>query len=94
MCKMTKVTSLPVPDCGCSGRSTSCTYNEVKGYGVCDNCTENSTGEKCDHCIEDFFINPGTGEADPFCIRKSSLRDGSVSRWTFRITSLLYSPVS
>ncbi|PIK40304.1 hypothetical protein BSL78_22859 [Apostichopus japonicus] len=55
-------------DCGCSGRTTSCTYDEDKGYGVCDNCTENSTGEKCDHCIEDFFINPGTGEADPFCI--------------------------
>ncbi|XP_071494248.1 laminin subunit alpha-1-like [Diadema antillarum] len=47
-------------DCGCSGRAESCVYDEVKGYGVCQNCTENTSGDKCEVCLEDYYRNPYT----------------------------------
>ncbi|KAJ8038680.1 Laminin subunit alpha [Holothuria leucospilota] len=65
-------------DCGCNGRADSCTYDEVKGYGVCDNCTENTTGDKCDHCIENFYMNPGNISDSTACIACHCSEAGSV----------------
>ncbi|XP_006820869.1 laminin subunit beta-1-like [Saccoglossus kowalevskii] len=47
-------------ECGCNGHATSCHYDETKGTGVCDDCTDNTTGDKCELCLPSYFINPYT----------------------------------
>ena len=47
------------PDCGCHGYAASCVYDAVKGYGVCQDCTGNTIGDKCKFCAEFYTINPG-----------------------------------
>ncbi|XP_070582124.1 laminin subunit beta-1-like isoform X2 [Ptychodera flava] len=45
-------------DCGCNGHASSCIYDEIKQYGVCQDCTDNTTGDKCEMCLPSFFKNP------------------------------------
>ncbi|XP_071801736.1 laminin subunit alpha-2-like isoform X1 [Asterias amurensis] len=51
-------------DCGCNGHAASCVYDAVKEYGVCQDCTENTAGDKCEHCNDNFFRNPLTDPAN------------------------------
>uniref|UniRef100_A0A4W3J123 Laminin N-terminal domain-containing protein n=1 Tax=Callorhinchus milii TaxID=7868 RepID=A0A4W3J123_CALMI len=44
-----------VTDCGCAGRALSCYFDAVKGFGVCENCSENTTGEKCHLCRPSYY---------------------------------------
>ncbi|XP_033103389.1 laminin subunit gamma-1-like [Anneissia japonica] len=63
-------------DCECNGRAVSCTYDPARQYGVCNDCTENTLGDKCEMCTPNFFRNPYLnpevnttcieGESDPF----------------------------
>ncbi|XP_015778783.1 PREDICTED: netrin-3-like [Acropora digitifera] len=43
--------------CQCYNHSESCTYNATKGYGVCDNCTDNTYGDHCQLCQRSFYRN-------------------------------------
>ncbi|CAH1787412.1 unnamed protein product [Owenia fusiformis] len=45
-------------DCGCHGHATSCIYNDVKEYGVCQNCSLNTAGDKCEFCVDYYYVNP------------------------------------
>ncbi|KAG5877449.1 hypothetical protein JTB14_027878 [Gonioctena quinquepunctata] len=59
--------------CNCHGHATSCHYDDdvdrsglsldvhgnYQGGGVCDNCTDNTTGINCDKCQPGFFRPPG-----------------------------------
>ena len=45
-------------DCGCNGHAVSCHYDEEKGYGVCDDCQEETSGDKCEYCQRLYYINP------------------------------------
>uniref|UniRef100_A0A4W3IY84 Netrin 5 n=1 Tax=Callorhinchus milii TaxID=7868 RepID=A0A4W3IY84_CALMI len=47
-----------VTDCGCAGRALSCYFDAVKGFGVCENCSENTTGEKCHLCRPSYYSDP------------------------------------
>ncbi|XP_072016852.1 laminin subunit beta-2-like [Amphiura filiformis] len=54
-------------DCGCDGFASMCVYDEVKGYGVCQGCRENTVGDKCEMCIDHYYRNPnytGPGRND------------------------------
>ena len=49
-------------DCGCNSHGT----NTENGTAICDSsfgncsCTTGYSGQKCDHCVNDYFItNPG-----------------------------------
>ncbi|XP_071820964.1 laminin subunit alpha-3-like isoform X3 [Apostichopus japonicus] len=43
--------------CTCYGHATSCTYNATVGYGVCDDCKDNTAGVFCHLCTEGFYPN-------------------------------------
>ncbi|ESO83894.1 hypothetical protein LOTGIDRAFT_168935 [Lottia gigantea] len=43
--------------CFCNDHAESCHYDEGKGYGVCDNCLNNTKGDFCDECISGYSIN-------------------------------------
>ncbi|XP_077987019.1 laminin subunit alpha-1-like [Glandiceps talaboti] len=45
-------------DCGCNGHATTCHYDASKQYGVCDNCQDNTMGDKCETCLSSFYKNP------------------------------------
>ena len=63
-------------DCGCNGRAASCVYDAVKEYGVCQDCTENTAGDKCEHCNDNFFRNPFTDPANnDTCVGKFTTID-------------------
>ncbi|XP_019643139.1 PREDICTED: laminin subunit beta-1-like [Branchiostoma belcheri] len=44
-------------DCGCQGHASSCYYDAEKGYGVCENCTDNTEGDKCDQCRPFHYLS-------------------------------------
>ncbi|CAH1271066.1 LAMB1 [Branchiostoma lanceolatum] len=44
-------------DCGCNGHASSCYYDAEKGYGVCENCTNNTQGDKCDQCKPFHYLS-------------------------------------
>ena len=65
------------PECECYGRASSCHYDptvaiETGGNGgVCDNCTQNTTGRQCDECRPGFYRNPSASVTDAdLCLRK------------------------
>lgn len=43
--------------CECNNNSESCSYNETKGYGDCNDFKDNNVtlGERCDLCKESFY---------------------------------------
>jgi len=45
-------------DCGCNGHASLCHYDVDKGYGICDDCSQNTAGDKCDQCIQFYYVNP------------------------------------
>ncbi|XP_022106047.1 laminin subunit beta-1-like isoform X2 [Acanthaster planci] len=47
-------------ECDCNGFASSCVYDAVKGYGVCQNCAENTGGDNCQRCDDNYFRNPYT----------------------------------
>ena len=59
----------PCRPCQCYGHATSCIYNEtldsdpsrhdLGGGGQCINCTDNTTGNQCDACVEGYFRRTG-----------------------------------
>nr|XP_054769842.1 laminin subunit beta-1-like [Lytechinus pictus] len=66
-------------DCGCSGRAQSCVYDEVKGYGVCLDCQENTSGDKCEVCLADYYRNPYTDPTfNDTCIACNCTVEGTV----------------
>lgn len=44
-------------ECTCYGHATSCTFNATVGYGVCDDCKDNTAGVFCHLCTEGFYPN-------------------------------------
>ncbi|XP_035685371.1 laminin subunit beta-1-like [Branchiostoma floridae] len=44
-------------DCGCHGHASSCYYDTEKRYGVCENCTDNTEGDKCDQCRPFHYLS-------------------------------------
>lgn len=50
--------------CECNNHADSCTYNETKGYGVCDDCKDNTVGDKCDLCKVSFYRNAAVPQND------------------------------
>ncbi|XP_078603553.1 laminin subunit alpha-3-like isoform X2 [Branchiostoma floridae x Branchiostoma japonicum] len=44
-------------DCGCHGHASSCYYDAEKRYGVCENCTDNTEGDKCDQCRSFHYLS-------------------------------------
>ncbi len=63
-----------IADCGCNGFATSCEYDEIKGYGVCQGCMQNTTGDKCEVCGTNYYRNPNytnpAGDNGNTCIGK------------------------
>ncbi|KAL9988631.1 hypothetical protein ACROYT_G003097 [Oculina patagonica] len=51
--------------CECNNHAESCSYNETVGYGVCDNCTDNTMGDRCDRCKVSFYRNADVPQSDP-----------------------------
>lgn len=43
--------------CNCSGLAENCFYSYAKGYGVCQGCTSNTTGDFCHQCMPGFSRN-------------------------------------
>ncbi|KAJ7348794.1 hypothetical protein OS493_039006, partial [Desmophyllum pertusum] len=50
--------------CECNSHAESCTYNETKGYGVCDDCQDNTMGDKCDLFKVSFYGNSAVPQHD------------------------------
>ncbi|PFX13764.1 Laminin subunit gamma-1 [Stylophora pistillata] len=48
--------------CECNRHADSCSYNETKRYGVCNDCKHNTTGDKCELCMETFYRNPAVSQ--------------------------------
>ena len=46
-----------VAACECNNHADSCTYNETKGYGVCNDCKHNTVGDNCELCKVSFYRN-------------------------------------
>ncbi|XP_065835241.1 laminin subunit alpha-1-like [Oscarella lobularis] len=56
--------------CFCYGHSDRCAYDEQRGC-VCVDCEHNTTGDRCEKCLADFFRDPGKEPNDPtVCLRK------------------------
>ncbi|XP_065644500.1 laminin subunit gamma-1 isoform X1 [Hydra vulgaris] len=49
----------PCESCSCNSHSTSCVYDATKKYGVCQNCMDNTMGDKCDLCAVGYYRNVG-----------------------------------
>ncbi|CAD5111260.1 DgyrCDS588 [Dimorphilus gyrociliatus] len=45
-------------DCGCNEHADSCSYDPDKKYGVCKNCKFETTGDKCELCVKNYYVNP------------------------------------
>ena len=50
--------------CDCNNHAESCTYNETKGYGVCDDCKHNTIGDNCELCKVSFYRNSAVPKND------------------------------
>ncbi|XP_027039863.1 laminin subunit beta-1-like [Pocillopora damicornis] len=48
--------------CECNSHSDSCSYNETKGYGICNDCKHNTTGDMCQLCKETFYRNSAVSQ--------------------------------
>ncbi|PAA46229.1 hypothetical protein BOX15_Mlig008391g4 [Macrostomum lignano] len=65
----------PCVKCNCNNHADSCYYNVsldpfptnrfAGGGGVCINCTELTTGVKCNQCIEGYYLLPSKNISDP-----------------------------
>lgn len=53
-----------VAACECNNHADSCTYNETKGYGVCDDCKHNTVGDNCELCKVSFYRNAAVPQND------------------------------
>ncbi|XP_017770697.1 PREDICTED: laminin subunit alpha-1-like, partial [Nicrophorus vespilloides] len=65
--------------CNCHGHATSCHYDEevdraaisldvnghFQGGGVCDNCTDHTTGINCELCVPGYYRPKGISADDP-----------------------------
>ena len=60
-----------ISECDCHDHSDTCYFNpsifvysgNVTG-GVCENCTHNTEGHKCESCIEGFYQDPAVLDAN------------------------------
>ena len=41
--------------CQCNEHSDSCEYQNTMGVGLCTNCTHNTTGDRCEQCLDYFY---------------------------------------
>ncbi|XP_064617027.1 laminin subunit gamma-1-like [Liolophura sinensis] len=44
--------------CDCNEHASACHFDDVKGFGVCDNCEENTAGDFCELCNPGYRRNP------------------------------------
>ncbi|XP_038046618.1 laminin subunit gamma-1-like isoform X2 [Patiria miniata] len=51
-------------ECDCNGFAVSCIYDATKGHGVCQDCAENTGGDNCLRCNDNYFRNPYTDPAN------------------------------
>lgn len=66
--------------CECNSHADSCSYNETKGYGVCNDCKHNTTGDMCQLCKETFYRNSAVSQnTTNTCLGKYLLFDDSPS---------------
>jgi hypothetical protein len=66
--------------CQCYQHSQSCVYDSNKGYGVCQNCTDNTQGDMCERCITGFYHDPMKNLSDPdSCVECNCSLSGSLS---------------
>ena len=57
--------------CECNSHADSCSFNETKGYGVCNDCKHNTTGDMCQLCKETFYKNAAVSQnASHTCLGK------------------------
>eukprot|EP00057_Strongylocentrotus_purpuratus_P033905 XP_793215.4 PREDICTED: laminin subunit beta-2 [Strongylocentrotus purpuratus] len=69
--------------CMCNEHADSCTYNETLGYGVCQDCYDNTAGDLCHICIDGFFGNASRERSDPdVCIECNCEPLGTVGNGT------------
>ena len=47
-----------IADCGCNGYASTCHYDSVSRHGVCDSCVNMTAGDKCQQCLQFYFVNP------------------------------------
>lgn len=71
-------------DCGCNEHADSCAYVPDKGFGVCENCKFETTGDKCQLCKKNYYVNP-----DIKAIRNGSLNLGDSTCEGFDGTKML-----
>lgn len=43
--------------CNCNGHATSCHYDPALQYGMCDDCSNHTTGVNCSQCQVGYYIN-------------------------------------
>lgn len=55
---------LYIAACECNNHADSCTYNETKGYGVCNDCKHNTIGDNCELCKVSFYRNATVPQND------------------------------
>lgn len=55
---------LYIAACECNNHADSCTYNETKGYGVCNDCKHNTIGDNCEFCKVSFYRNAAVPQND------------------------------
>ncbi|KAK3701048.1 hypothetical protein QZH41_008153, partial [Actinostola sp. cb2023] len=64
----------PCRACGCNNHASSCHYNTTKGFGVCDNCVDNTAGDKCEQCKVEYYRNSFVWKNhSKTCLRKFEL---------------------
>ena len=45
--------------CDCNGYSETCYYDNARRVSVCDNCTNSTTGDRCEACLPGFAMVTG-----------------------------------
>ncbi|XP_041481895.1 laminin subunit gamma-2-like [Lytechinus variegatus] len=69
--------------CTCNDHAASCIYNATLGYGVCQDCYDNTAGDFCDICVDGFFRNESRDRSDPdVCIECNCEQLGTVDNNT------------
>jgi len=59
--------NLYIADCGCNSYAGSCRYDVATGHGVCESCGYMSTGDKCEQCLDFYYVNPAPHRTNTTC---------------------------